>query len=142
MPEIDLDQKVLVVEDAESMRRIIRSVLRDFGYKDVREASDGKEGLFQLRIGGYGLVIADWNMPQMTGIELLRTMRNDPALANVPFIMLTARSEKECIQEALDAGVSGYIVKPFTQEALADRLRHIFKTEPVCRPEGESENWF
>lgn len=135
MLQLDLDLKVLVVEDSESMRRIIRSVLKQFGFKDIQEASNGKEGLTTLRTGDFGLVFADWNMPEMTDIELLRAIRKDVALSELPVVMLTARNEKEYIQEALDAGVSGYIVKPFTQEALDDRLRKIFKSEYLCRPE-------
>ena len=135
MLELDLDRKVLLVEDTESMRRIIRSVLKGFGYKDIQEAPNGKEGLARLRSGDYGLVIADWNMPEMTGIDMLRAIRQDSALSELPVVMLTSRSEQEHIQEALDAGVSGYIVKPFTQEALTDRLQKFFKSAPLCRPE-------
>ncbi len=87
-----------------------------------------------MRTGDYGLVIADWNMPEMTGIDMLRAIRQNSAISELPVVMLTSRSEPEYIQEALDAGVSGYIVKPFTQEALADRLRKIFKSAPLCRP--------
>jgi len=135
MLELDLDLKVLVVEDTESMRRIIKSVLKGFGYKDIQEAADGKEGLARLRTGEYGLVIADWNMPEMTGIDMLRAIRQDSALSELPVVIVTARGDEKHIQEALDAGGSGYIVKPFTQEALADRLRKIFKSAPLCRPE-------
>ncbi len=84
MLELDLDLKVLVVEDTESMRRIIKSVLKGFGYKDIQEAANGKEGLARLRTEDYGLVITDWNMPEMTGIDMLRAIRQDSALSEIP----------------------------------------------------------
>lgn len=107
----------------------------NFGYKDIQEAINGKEGLAKLRQGDYGLVLADWNMPEMTGIELLGTIRKDPTLSHIPFVMLTSRSEKENRQKAQEAGVSGYIAKPFTQEELDKKLRQIFHSTPLCRPE-------
>ncbi len=134
MPEIDLDRKVLVVEDTDGMRRIIKSVLKDFGYKDIREASNGKEGLAQVKSGGFGLVIADWNMPEMTGIEMLRAIRADPSLSDLPVVMLTARKEEIHKQEAENVGVSGYVVKPFTQKSLSDTLQKIFGCQPLQRP--------
>lgn len=123
---IDTSMKVLVVDDMSTMRRILKNVLRQIGFSDIVEAENGQEGMKQLKQGGFGLVVSDWNMPVMAGIELLRAVRADPALKSLPFLMVTAEAQKENIIEAVQAGVSNYVVKPFTAEALQEKLEKIF----------------
>ncbi len=122
-PEID----VLVVDDALTMRRIVRGLLRELGCQNIREAEDGTTALEELRRKKADLVISDWNMPNMTGIELLRAIRADDSLKSVPVLMVTAESKKENIIAALQAGVSNYIVKPFNANTLEEKLNKIFK---------------
>lgn len=123
---IDTSIKVLVVDDMSTMRRIVKNVLRQIGFSDIVEAENGQDGLTKLKGGGFGLVVSDWNMPVMPGIELLRTIRSDPDLKSLPFLMVTAEAQKENIIEAVQAGVSNYVVKPFTAEALQEKLEKIF----------------
>ena len=123
---IDTSIKVLVVDDMSTMRRILKNVLRQIGFSDIVEAENGQEGMKQLKQGGFGLVVSDWNMPVMPGIELLRAVRADPSLKSLPFLMVTAEAQKENIIEAVQAGVSNYVVKPFTAEALQEKLEKIF----------------
>jgi two-component system chemotaxis response regulator CheY len=118
---------VLVVDDAPTMRRIVRSLLRELGIKHVREAEDGSAALEQLKQQRADLVVSDWNMPQMTGIELLRAIRGDDGLKDIPVLMVTAESKKENIMEAVQAGVNNYIVKPFNAKTLEEKLTKIFK---------------
>lgn len=118
---------VLVVDDADTMRRIVRSLLRDLGLKNVREAEDGSTALKALKHHKADLVISDWNMPQMSGLELLRAIRGDGVLKDVPVLMVTAESKKENILEAVRAGVSNYVVKPFNAKTLEEKLNKIFK---------------
>jgi two-component system chemotaxis response regulator CheY len=99
--------------------------LKNIGYKDVHDAIHGEKGLAKLKGGGFGLVIADWNMPVMTGIELLRAVRTDPALKSIPFLMITAERTQENILEAAQAGVSGYLVKPFSEDNLREKLEKV-----------------
>ena len=127
MAELDFSIKVLVVDDMSTMRRIVKNVLKQIGYTDMGEAENGEEGLKKLRAGGYGLVVSDWNMPVMTGIELLRAIRADPELKHLPVLMVTAEAQKENIMEAVQAGVNNYVVKPFTAEALQEKLNKIFE---------------
>jgi two-component system chemotaxis response regulator CheY len=110
---------ILIVDDYSRMLRIIRGLLRQIGYEQVEEASDGATALAMLRQKPFRLVISDWNMEPMSGLELLRAVRADPALATLPFIMVTAEAREAKIAEAREAGVSGYIVKPFGAEALS-----------------------
>ncbi|MCZ6800996.1 MAG: response regulator [Nitrospirae bacterium] len=119
--------KVLVVEDQLSVRQIIKNGLGNIGYKDIHEALNGEEGLAKLKAGGFGLVIADWNMPVMTGIELLRAVRANPTLKSIPFLMVTAERLQENIIEAIQAGVSGYLVKPFSEDNLREKLEKVFE---------------
>jgi len=114
-----------MVEDQLSVRQIIKNGLKNIGYKDVHDAIHGEEGLAKLKGGGFGLVIADWNMPVMTGIELLRAVRTDPALKSIPFLMITAERTQENILEAAQAGVSGYLVKPFSEDNLREKLEKV-----------------
>ena len=132
MSDLDFTMKVLVVDDMSTMRRIIKNVLRQIGYTSVEEAADGKEALEKLKGGGFGLVVSDWNMPVMSGIELLKAIRADAELKTLPVLMVTAEAQKENIIEAVQAGVSNYVVKPFTAEALLEKLTKVFaKKTPV-----------
>ncbi len=132
MSDLDFTMKVLVVDDMSTMRRIIKNVLRQIGYTSVEEAADGKEALEKLKGGGFGLVVSDWNMPVMSGIELLKAIRADAELKTLPVLMVTAEAQKENIIEAVQAGVSNYVVKPFTGDALREKLAKIFaKKTPV-----------
>jgi len=129
---IDTSLKVLVVDDMSTMRRILKNVLKQIGFSDLTEAENGQDALTKLKAGEFGLVVSDWNMPVMQGIELLRAVRADPELKHLPFLMVTAEAQKENIIEAVQAGVSNYVVKPFTAEALQEKLEKIFaKTQPA-----------
>ena len=123
---LDTSLKVLVVDDMSTMRRIVKTVLKQLGYSDIMEAENGQDALTKLKVGGFGLVVSDWNMPVMPGIELLRNVRADADLKALPFLMVTAEAQKENIIEAVQAGVSNYVVKPFTAEALQEKLEKIF----------------
>ena len=122
-PEMD----VLVVDDAPTMRRIVRGLLRELGLKNVREAEDGKIALQALKNKKTDLIVCDWNMPVMTGIELLREIRDDISLKEVPMLMVTTEAKKESIVAAVEAGVNNYIVKPFNAQTLNEKLGKIFK---------------
>ncbi len=129
---IDISLKVLVVDDMSTMRRIIKNVLKQIGFSDLVEAENGQDALNKLKAGDIGFIVSDWNMPVMLGIELLRAVRADPELKHLPFLMVTAEAQKENIIEAVQAGVSNYVVKPFTAEALQEKLEKIFaKTQPA-----------
>lgn len=119
---IDRRQPVLIVDDYGPMRRILRSLLRQLGFADVDEAEDGAAALAQLRSRPYGLVISDWNMRPVTGLDLLREVRADPGLASLPFVMLTAESKTENVIAAREAGASSYVVKPFDAETLRAKI--------------------
>ncbi len=123
---IDTGMKVLVVDDMSTMRRIVKNVLRQIGFTDIVEAENGQDALTKLKAGGFGLVVSDWNMPVMQGIELLRAVRADAELKALPFLMVTAEAQKENLIEAVQAGVSNYVVKPFTAEVLQGKLEKIF----------------
>ena len=123
---IDTGIKVLVVDDMSTMRRIVKNVLRQIGFSDIVEAENGQDALTKLKTGGFGLVVSDWNMPVMQGIELLRAVRADTELKTIPFLMVTAEAQKENLIEAVQAGVSNYVVKPFTAEVLQGKLEKIF----------------
>jgi len=127
---VDLSMPVLVVDDYTTMVRIIRNLLRQVGFTDVDDASDGLIALRRLREKRYGLVISDWNMEPMTGYELLTEMRSDPDLASVPFIMITAESKTENVIAAKKAGVSNYIVKPFNAATLKTKIDAVFEPQP------------
>ena len=120
--------KFLVVDDFSTMRRIVKNVLQDLGYNDVAEADDGKTALPLLQAGGIDFLITDWNMPGMPGIDLLKAVRADPKLARLPVLMLTAEAKREQIVQAAQAGVNGYVVKPFTPATLKEKLDRIFET--------------
>jgi len=126
---LDLSMPVLVVDDYNTMVRIIRNLLRQLGFENVDDASDGASALAKMRARKYGLVISDWNMEPMTGHDLLREVRADPALAATPFIMVTAESKTENVIAAKKAGVSNYIVKPFNAQTLRNKIEAVFPDE-------------
>lgn len=122
----NLNMKILVVDDHESMRRIEKQILNDLGYKNVDMADDGSTALPMLLAGSYDFVISDWNMPKMEGLELLKAIRADSRLAKTPVLLVTAESKKEKIIEAAQAGVNDYVVKPFNAEILKAKIARIF----------------
>jgi two-component system chemotaxis response regulator CheY len=122
----DLNMKILVVDDFATMRRIIKNILTQLGFKNIIEADDGSTALVVLKSEKIGLVISDWNMPKMTGLDLLKAVRADASMANTPFIMVTAEAQQDNIILAVKAKVSQYIVKPFTAETLSEKLNKIF----------------
>ena len=123
----DKNMKILVVDDFSTMRRIIKNLLRELGYNNVVEADDGNTALPILQKGGIQFLITDWNMPGMTGLELLKHVRADPNLKELPTLMVTAEAKREQIMEAAQAGVNGYIVKPFTAATLREKIDKIFE---------------
>lgn len=122
---MDKNTQVLIVDDYKTMLRIIRNLLKQLGFENVDEANDGQEALVKLRTGNFGLVISDWNMAPMTGLDLLKEVRADGRLKNTPFIMITAESKTENVAAAKEAGVSNYIVKPFNAETLRDKIEKV-----------------
>lgn len=124
----DPNMKILVVDDFSTMRRIVRNLLKELGFSNVYEAEDGVDALKKLRAEPFDFVVSDWNMPNMTGIDLLREIRKDGALKHLPVLMVTAEAKKENIIEAAQAGASGYVVKPFTAITLDEKLQKIFLT--------------
>jgi two-component system chemotaxis response regulator CheY len=124
------DTKFLVVDDYLSMRRMVKSVLNDLGYSNVTEADDGSTALPLLRDGEFDFLITDWNMPGMPGLDLLKAVRADARLAKLPVLMVTAEAKREQIVEAVQAGVNGYIIKPFTAEVLKEKLAKILTAAP------------
>ncbi|MBT9516359.1 MAG: chemotaxis response regulator CheY [Methyloversatilis discipulorum] len=123
----DPKMKFLVVDDFSTMRRIVRNLLKELGFTNVDEAEDGVIALQKLKASEFDFVVTDWNMPNMTGIELLRAIRADAALKALPVLMITAEAKKENIIEAAQAGASGYIVKPFTAGTMSEKLNKIFE---------------
>lgn len=122
---MDKNTPVLIVDDYKTMLRIIRNLLKQLDIENVEEATDGQEALNKLRAGNYGLVISDWNMAPMTGLDLLKEVRADAKLKDTPFIMITAESKTENVVAAKQAGVSNYIVKPFNAETLRDKIEKV-----------------
>jgi two-component system chemotaxis response regulator CheY len=122
---MDTKLNVLIVDDYKTMLRIIRNLLKQLEFDNVEEASDGQEALSKLRTGNFGLVISDWNMAPMTGLDLLKEVRADARLKETPFIMITAESKTENVVAAKQAGVSNYIVKPFNAETLRDKIEKV-----------------
>lgn len=122
----DTSIKVLVVDDFATMRRIVKGVLKQLGYNDIIEAEDGDQALKELKKENIGLIVSDWNMPNMTGLDLLKVVRADDKLKDTPFLMVTAEGQKENVVQAVQAGVSNYIVKPFTPETFSAKLEKIF----------------
>jgi len=123
----DKNMKFLVVDDFSTMRRIIRNLLKELEFTNVDEAEDGLIGLNKLRSGNFDFVVSDWNMPNMTGIDMLKNIRADATLKHLPVLMVTAEAKKENIIEAAQAGADGYVVKPFTAAVLEEKLNKIFQ---------------
>ena len=128
---VDLNMPVLIVDDYNTMIRIIRNLLRQLGFEHIDDASDGSAALEKMRLRRYGLVISDWNMEGMTGYDLLQQVRSDPGLSRTPFIMVTAESKTENVIAAKKAGVSNYIVKPFNAQTLKSKIDTVF-AEPAA----------
>ena len=123
----DTNMKFLVVDDFSTMRRIVRNLLKELGFTNVDEAEDGIAALAKLRSSNFDFVVSDWNMPNMTGIDLLKEIRSDANLKHLPVLMVTAEAKKENIVSAAQAGASGYVVKPFTAATLEEKLNKIFQ---------------
>jgi two-component system, chemotaxis family, chemotaxis protein CheY len=123
----DLKMKILVVDDFSTMRRIVKNVLKQIGFDNLEEAEDGMQALTKLKTGGFGFVVTDWNMPNMDGLEFFKASRQEPALKNIPFLMVTAEAEKAKVIAAIQAGVNNYIVKPFTAETFKEKMDRIFE---------------
>jgi two-component system, chemotaxis family, chemotaxis protein CheY len=124
--------RFLVVDDFSTMRRIIKNFLNELGYTNVTEADDGKSALPVLRTGNVDFVITDWNMPGMPGLDLLKSIRAEAATAKLPVLMVTAEAKREQIVEAAQAGVSGYVVKPFTAQVLKEKIEKILASQPAA----------
>jgi two-component system, chemotaxis family, chemotaxis protein CheY len=124
---LDKNMKILVVDDFSTMRRIIKNLLRDLGFTNTQEADDGVTALPMLQSGNFDFLVTDWNMPGMTGLDLLKAVRNDANLVSLPVLMVTAESKREQIIEAAQAGVNGYVVKPFTAATLKEKIDKIFE---------------
>lgn len=126
MAGVDPNMPILVVDDYKTMLRIVRNLLKQLGFNNVDEATDGSVALQKLRDKKYGLVISDWNMEPMSGLQLLKEVRADQKLADLPFIMVTAESKSENVVAAKEAGVTNYIIKPFNAETLKNKLTAVF----------------
>ena len=124
--------KFLVVDDFSTMRRIVKNLLQELGYSDITEADDGNTALPLLKGGSFDILITDWNMPGMPGLELLKAVRADERLAKLPVLMLTAEAKREQIVEAAQAGVSGYVIKPFTAVTLKEKLDKILASRAAA----------
>ncbi len=124
---MDKNMKILIVDDFSTMRRIIKNLLRDLGFTNTHEADDGLTALPMLQSGDFDFLVSDWNMPGMTGIDLLKAVRADPKLASLPVLMVTAETKREQIIMAAEAGVNGYVIKPFTAGTLEEKINKIFE---------------
>lgn len=124
---VNKNMRILVVDDFSTMRRIIKNLLTDLGYTNISEADDGSTALVALNQGSFDFVVTDWNMPGTTGIELLKAIRADARLKTLPVLMVTAEAKREQIIEAAQAGVNGYVIKPFTAQTLEEKLGKIFE---------------
>lgn len=132
------DMRILVVDDFSTMRRIIRNLLRELGFQNIQEADDGNTAWPMLQRGEFDFLVTDWNMPGMAGIDLLKHVRADATLRSLPVLMVTAEAKREQIVEAAQAGVNGYIVKPFTAETLREKLERIFARIEATAAEAAS----
>ena len=124
---MDKDMKILIVDDFSTMRRIIKNLLRDLGFNNTSEADDGQTALPMLKSGSFDFLVTDWNMPGMDGLTLLKTVRADEDLCDMPVLMVTAEAKREQIVVAAEAGVNGYVVKPFTAATLKEKIEKIFQ---------------
>ncbi len=125
--DLNKNMKILIVDDFSTMRRIIKNLLRDLGFTNTSEADDGHSALPMLQHGDFDFLVTDWNMPGMTGIDLLRACRADERLKSLPVLMVTAEAKRDQIIAAAQAGVNGYVVKPFTAAALQEKIEKIFE---------------
>jgi two-component system, chemotaxis family, chemotaxis protein CheY len=123
---MDLSMKILIVDDFATMRRIMKNILKQIGFSNIIEADDGTTALEELKKNAVDLIISDWNMPKMTGLDLLKSVRGSDGLKDVPFLMVTAEAQKQNVIDAVQAGVTNYVVKPFTAEAISEKLEKIF----------------
>nr|WP_028304787.1 chemotaxis response regulator CheY [Oceanospirillum maris] len=124
---MDKNMKILIVDDFSTMRRIVKNLLRDLGFANTHEADDGLTAIPLLETGNFDFLVTDWNMPGMTGFDLLKTCRADPKLKDLPILMVTAEAKREQIVAAAQAGVNGYIIKPFTAAVLKEKIEKIFE---------------
>ncbi len=124
---MDKDMKILIVDDFSTMRRIIKNLLRDLGFNNTSEADDGQTALPMLKTGKFDFLVTDWNMPGMDGLSLLKAVRADENLSSMPVLMVTAEAKREQIVVAAEAGVNGYVVKPFTAITLKEKIDKIFE---------------
>lgn len=124
---LDLKMKILVVDDFSTMRRIVKNILKQIGFSNIDEAEDGNNALLKLKQEKFDMVVSDWNMPNMTGLDLLKAIRADSAINSMPVLMVTAEAKKENVLEAIQAGVNNYVVKPFTADTLKDKIEKIFE---------------
>ncbi|MDC9728201.1 MAG: chemotaxis response regulator CheY [Methyloprofundus sp.] len=124
---MDRNMKILVVDDFSTMRRIVKNLLRDLGFTNTFEADNGKTALPMLQSGDFDFLVTDWNMPGMTGIDLLKAVRADPKLAKLPVLMVTAEAKREQIILAAQTGVNGYVIKPFTAITLKEKIDKVFE---------------
>lgn len=127
IPRQYLNKTVLVVDDFSTMRKIIKNSLQSMGFTKIIEAQDGVDALEKLQNEEVCLIVSDWNMPRMSGIELLKKVKSEEKLSKIPFIMVTAEGQKECVIEAIKSGVNNYVVKPFTTEVLEQKIQQILK---------------
>jgi len=123
---VDKNMNILVVDDFSTMRRIVKNLLIEIGFSNIEEADDGKTALPILENGGIDFLVTDWNMPGMPGIDLLKAVRANPALSSLPVLMVTAEAKREQIMQAAEAGVNGYVVKPFTADTLREKVDKVF----------------
>lgn len=124
---MDKDMKILIVDDFSTMRRIVKNLLRDLGFNNTAEADDGKTAWPMLQTGKFNFLVTDWNMPVMDGLALLKTVRADEKLKDMPVLMVTAEAKRDQIVIAAQAGVNGYVVKPFTAIILKEKIDKIFE---------------
>ncbi len=124
---MDKNMKILIVDDFSTMRRIVKNLLKDLGFTNTFEADDGKSALPILEAGEIDFLLTDWNMPGMTGIDLLKAVRANPEIADLPVLMITAEAKREQIIVAAQAGVNGYVIKPFTAATLKEKIEKIFE---------------
>ncbi|HTG01032.1 MAG TPA: chemotaxis response regulator CheY [Nitrospirota bacterium] len=123
----DHKMKIMVVDDFSTMRRIVKNVLKQLGFDNIEEAEDGAQALAKLKAGGFEFMVTDWNMPNMDGLDLLKAVRKDPAIKDLPILMVTAEAEKDKVVAAIQSGVNNYVVKPFTAEIFKEKMDRIFE---------------
>lgn len=123
---MDKNMKILVVDDFSTMRRIVKNLLRELGFTNIEEADDGLTALPMLKTGSFDFLVTDWNMPGMEGIDLLKAVRAEPSIASLPVLMVTAEARRDQIVVAAEAGVNGYVIKPFTAQSLQEKIDKIF----------------